>query len=127
MSGRSIALTSRRVPCPTCLVPRFEYCVDPNGVPKERSHDTRIVAARGESDLTPGQIAMLHRLRADPTRAIPPIMRRGLLRRGLIEPAPDPGPTPGHRRSKPPKRRHPLTEAGRAAIGVVSEAGERAA
>ena len=127
MSGRSDALTARRAPCPTCNAPRFEYCVGPDGELKERSHDARIIAARGESDLTPGQLEMLHRLHVDPTRAIPPIMRRGLLRRGLIEPAPDPGPTPGHRRGKPPRRRHPLTEAGRAAIGAVAADAERAA
>lgn len=127
MSGRAISLTARRVPCPTCNAPRFEYCIDAHGELKERSHDARIAAARGASDLTPGQLEMLHRLHDDPARVIPPIMRRGLLRRGLIEPAADPGPTPGHRRGKPPKRRHPLTEAGRAAIGVETASGERAA
>lgn len=127
MSGRSIALTARRAPCPTCAAPRFEYCIGLAGELKSRSHDARIVAALGEPDLTPGHLEMLRRLHADPTRAIPPIMRRGLLRRGLIEPAPHPGPTPGHRRGKPPRRRHPLTDAGRAAIGVVSADRERAA
>jgi hypothetical protein len=127
MPGRCDALTARRVPCPTCAAPRFEYCVEPDGTLKARCHAVRASAARDAPDLTPGHLEMLRKLHGDPTRPIPPPMRRTLLRRGLIEPAQPTVATPGHRRGQAPKRHHPLTDAGRAVIGVVSLSGERGA
>jgi hypothetical protein len=119
MSGRSVVLTARKVPCPTCSAPRFEYCLGADGEPTVRSHRARVAAARGASDITPAQLEALRKLHADPTRYIEPIVRQSLLRRGLII-ALDPSvATDGHRRTRPPKRRHPLTDAGRAAIGVA--------
>lgn len=116
MSGRSTANTARKIPCPDCGVPRFEYCVSAEGSPIVRSHPARVTAARGAPDITPGQLEMLCKLHADPTRHIDPIQRKWLLARGLIE-SPDPPTPPG--RCTRPKRRHPLTELGRHAIGVA--------
>lgn len=119
MSGRSIAMTSLRVPCPTCHAPRFDYCTR-DGELSSRSHPARVQAARGASTVTPAQIEALHKLHVDPTRYLEPIVRISLLRAKLIiSPDGPPGPQPdgGPR----PKRRYPLTDAGRAAIGVAVE------
>lgn len=121
MSGRAIAMTARKVPCPTCGAPRFEYCVDERGDPREfRSHPERVEAARNAPDLTPAHIEMLRKLHADPTRYIEPAMRTSLLKRGLIESLDPPRAPHDHKRTRPPKRRHPLTDAGREAIGVTA-------
>lgn len=123
MSGRAIAMTSRKVACPKCGAPRFEYCIDEKGQPREgRAHSERVEAARNQPDLTPGHIDMLRKLHADPTRYIEPGMRISLLKRGLIVALDPPRAPHEHRRTRPPKRRHPLTDAGRTAIGVVAEA-----
>lgn len=120
MSGSAIAATSRKVPCPTCGAPRFEFCVDSNGNPREgRSHSERVEAARNAPNLTPGAVEMLRKLHADPTRYIEPGMRISLLKRGLIVALDPPNGPHEHRQSRPPKRRHPLTDAGREAIGVT--------
>jgi hypothetical protein len=116
MLGRSIAMTSRRVPCPTCHVPRFEYCLR-DGAISTRSHPERCAAARNASTITPAQIEALHKLHVDPTRYLEPIVRLSLLRAGLVtspDGAPGPQPDGGPRR----RTRHPLTDAGRAVIGV---------
>lgn len=124
MSSRSVVLTSRKVACPTCAAPRFEYCVGPDGASTERSHPARVAAARTAPTITPAQVETLRRLHLDPTRHIEPIVRLSLLRARLIT-SPDPpiGPQPG-RRARKPKRRHLLTDAGREAIGVVVTTGE---
>lgn len=113
------AVTARRVPCPTCGVPRFEYCLNAAGNPTERSHPARVTAARTAPTITPAQLEALRRLHLDPTRYVEPIVRKCLLGAGLVT-SPDgpPGPQPGHRRGRRPKQRLPLTAAGRAAIGV---------
>lgn len=117
MSGRSIVLTARKVACPTCGAPRFEYCVNPDGSVREhRSHEERGKAARNAPDLTPAHIEMLRKLHVDPTRFIEPAMRLSLLKRKLIVALDPPNAPHDHRRTKPPKRRHPLTDAGREAI-----------
>lgn len=122
MSGRAIAMTSRKVPCPKCGAPRFEFCVDPNGEPREgRAHSERVAAARNAPDLTPGHLEMLRKLHVDPTRYIEPGMRISLIKRGLIVALDPPRPPHESRRARPPKRRHPLTDAGREAIGVTVE------
>lgn len=122
MSGRSITSTARKVPCPTCRAPRFEYCINANGQPTERSHPARVAAARTASSITPAQIEALHKLHVDPTRYVEPIVRKALLRGGLVT-SPDgaPGPQLQDRRGRRPKERLPLTKAGREAIGVVVE------
>jgi hypothetical protein len=121
VSGRSVVLTARKIACPTCGVPRFEYCIDADGEPLERSHPARVAAAKQAPAITPGHIEMLRKLHVDPTRYIEPGMRITLLRRGLIESRDPPTAPHEHRRTKPPKRRHPLTDSGRAAIGVTVE------
>ncbi len=120
MSGSAIAMTSRKVACETCKAPRFEYCTNPDGSTREgRSHPARVAAARKAPNLTPAHLEMLHKLHVDQTRYMEPAMRTSLLKRGLIE-SPDPPRAPhDHQRTKPPKRRHPLTDAGREAIGVT--------
>ncbi|HSR79047.1 MAG TPA: hypothetical protein VLN57_20915 [Xanthobacteraceae bacterium] len=120
--SRSVVLTARKVPCPTCGAPRFEYCIDAHGnLCEYRSHPARVIAAREAPDLTPGHIEALRKLHLDPTRYIEPGMRIALLKRKLItDPDPPNGPHE-HRQSKPPKRRHPLTDAGRAAIGELTQ------
>lgn len=120
MSGRSTALTARKVPCPTCGVPRFEYCIGADGEPLERSHPARVADSRGAPNITPAQLVALQKLHADPTRHIEPVIRLTLLRRGLIVSLDPPAAPHERRRSRPPKRRHPLTDLGRAAIGVTS-------
>lgn len=125
MSGRVDAMTARKVPCPTCGAPRFEYCVDGDRVREGRSHPARVEAARGASDLTREHLEMLRKLHADPTRYIQPAMRAGLLKRGLIVALDPPRAPHEHRRTKPAKRRHPLTDAGRAAIGVLATVDEQ--
>lgn len=113
------AKTARKVPCPTCKAPRFEYCLDERGNPKEyRSHPARIEASRSAPDLTPGAVEMLRKLDKDPTRYIEPGMRISLLKRGLIVALDPPNGPHEHRQTRPPKRRHPLTDAGRRAIGI---------
>jgi hypothetical protein len=124
--ARAAAFTARRVACPTCGAPRFEHCLGLAGEILERSHAERVDASRDASDLTPGQLEALRQLHVDPTRRIEPAMRKALLRRRLIEPAAPVGPTPGDRRETAPKRRHPLTAAVRAAIGVEADAQELA-
>lgn len=120
MSGRSIVMTARKVACPTCGAPRFEYCTNPDGTTREyRSHEERGRAARQAPDLTPAHIEMLRKLHVDPTRYIEPGMRISLLKRGLIVALDPPNGPHEHRQSRPPKRRHPLTDAGREAIGVA--------
>lgn len=122
MSGYSVVATARKVPCLTCNAPRFEYCLNPDGSIRESSHPARVAAARQAPSITPAQIETLKKLHADPTRHIEPIVRGCLLRAGLITSLDPPvGPQP-FRRAKRPKRRHPLTDAGRAAIGVTAEA-----
>jgi hypothetical protein len=119
MSGRSLAMTSRRVPCPTCGAPRFEYCLR-DGKMSERSHPARCAAARLEPSITPAQIEALHKLHRDETRYLEPIVRLSLLRLGFIaSPDGSPGPLPGGGSRR--RTRHPLTDAGRAVIGVVVE------
>lgn len=119
MSARSVVNTARKVPCPTCDAPRFEYCVGPRGEPTERSHPARVEAARLAPSITPAQIETLRKLHVDPTRYIEPIVRLCLLRAGLITSPDGPvGPQPDNRRGPRVKHRHPLTDAGRAAIGV---------
>lgn len=119
MSGRSIALTARKVPCPTCGAPRFEFCVNEDGSAREfRSHPARIEAARNAPTLTPAHLEMLRKLHVDATRYIEPAMRISLLKRGLIVSLDPPRAPHEHRRTKPAKRRHPLTDAGREAIGA---------
>ena len=120
MTGRSVVGTARRVACPTCGVPRFEYCVDVDSNLMLRAHAARTAAAKAAPDYTPGQLEMLRRLHADPTRHIEPGMRLWFLRKGLIVALDPPMASHEHRRTRPPKRRHPLTDAGRAAIGVAS-------
>lgn len=123
MSGRAIAMTSRKVACPKCGAPRFEFCVDPAGKPREgRAHSERVEAARLAPNLTPDHLAMLRKLHVDPTRYIEPGMRISLLKRGLIVAIDPPNGPHEHRQTRPPKRRHPLTDAGREAIGVTAEA-----
>lgn len=122
MSGRAIAMTSRKVQCPTCGAPRFEFCVNEDGQPREgRAHSERVEAARNAPNLTPEHIEMLRKLHVDQTRYIEPAMRMSPLKRGLIESLDPPRAPHGHQRTKPPKRRHPLTDAGREAIGVQSD------
>lgn len=123
MSGRAIAMTSRKVACPVCPAKRFEPCIDANGQEREhRSHSERVAAARNAPDFTPGQLEMLRKLHVDPTRYIEPGMRISLIKRGLIVALDPPRPPHEHRRTRPPKRRHPLTDAGREAIGATSSA-----
>lgn len=118
MSGANPTVTARRVACPSCGAPRFEYCVGRDG-PTERSHPARVAAAREAPTLTPAQLEALRKLHVDPTRHLEPIVRITLLRRQLIVALDPPvGPHP-HRRTRPPKRRHQLTPAGREAIGVA--------
>lgn len=117
MAGRTDALTARKIACPLCGAPRFAYCVA-GGVELGRSHPERVLAARGASDLTPGQLKTLQCLHVNPSHYIQPSMRRSLLARQLIVPAPPTVATPGHCQRRPPKRFHPLTDLGRAAIGV---------
>lgn len=119
MSGYSNAATARRVPCPTCNVPRFEYCIGPRGEPTERSHPARVAAARKAPSITPAQFETLKKLHVDPTRHLEPIVRRCLLEAGLITSPDPPVPPSPNRRARLPKRRHPLTDAGREAIGVA--------
>lgn len=56
MSDRSVVATARKVPCPTCHAPRFEYCIGPSGAPTERSHPARVAAARQAPSITPAQV-----------------------------------------------------------------------
>lgn len=121
MSGRVTAMTARKVPCPTCGAPRFEYCTDGDRVRERRSHPARVEAAKQAPDMTSGRLEMLRKLHADPTRHIELAMRIGLLKRGLIVALDPPRAPHAHLRTRPPKRRHPLTAAGRAAIGVLTE------
>lgn len=116
MSSR-IALTARTVACPTCSAARFDYCTLDDGTETVRSHPARVAAARDAPNLTPGQVEALRRLHVDPSRQLAPGMRKSLLDRGLIESL-DPPVAPG-KHFRYPKRRHPLTAAGREAIGVL--------
>lgn len=102
--GRASALTARRAPCPTCHVKRWEYCVGPDGEPAGHSHPARVAAARDVPDPTAAQLEVLQRLHVDPSRHIEPIMRRALLRRGLIKPSAEPGPVPDHQRRRGGRR-----------------------
>lgn len=123
MPDRSVVATARKVPCATCGAPRFEYCRLRAGEHTERSHPARVAAARSAPSITPAQFEALHKLHVDPTRYLEPIVRLSLLRAGLIT-SPDgpPGPQPG---GGPRRRtRHPLTDAGRAVIGVAEPAAE---
>lgn len=122
MSGYSVVATARKVPCPTCNAPRFEYCLNPDGSIRESSHPARVAAARAAPSITPPQIEALKKLHVDPTRYVDPIVRRCLLRYRLVT-APDgpPPPQPDHRRGRRPKQRLLLTDAGRAALGVAAE------
>ncbi len=121
MSASSITSTARKVPCPTCRAPRFEYCTGPRST-TERSHPARVAAARTASSITPAQIEALHKLHVDPTRYVEPIVRKALLHGGLVT-SPDgpPGPQLQDRRGRRPKERLVLTDAGREAIGAVVE------
>ena len=121
MNSRNVAQTSRRVACPTCRVARFEHCLDRNGNPTVKPCPARAAAARDALPITPGHVEMLRRLHVDPTRHIEPGMRIWLLSHKLVASI-DPPTPPGERRARVPKRRHPLTEAGRALIGVTAPA-----
>jgi hypothetical protein len=121
MSDR-IALTARTVDCPTCGAARFSYCTL-DGVETARSHPARAAAARLVLRLSPGQVEALHKLHVDPTRYLSPGTRTSLLKLGLIV-ALDPPVLPG-KHHRYPKRRHPLTDSGRAAIGMGVAAEER--
>lgn len=111
------ALSARTVDCPTCSAPRFELCLR-DGVESARSHPARVEASRLVLNLTPGQFEALRKLHADPARHLDPGTRTSLLKLGLIESI-DPPVAPG-KHLRYPKRRHPLTDAGRAAIGAVA-------
>lgn len=119
MIAGTSAHTARRTACPTCLVPMFEHCVDSDGSEMFHSHPARTAAARTALPLSPTSMKTLHALHVDPTVHIQPSIRLQLIRLQLIETSSDTVATPEHRRGKRPKRRHPLTAAGRAAIGVT--------
>lgn len=118
IAGTSVH-TARRTACPTCLVPMFEHCVSTDGSEMFHSHPARTEAARSALPLSPASMKALHALHIDPTLYIQPATRIALIRLRLIEAAPAAVATPGHRRGKRPLTRHPLTHAGRAAIGVT--------
>jgi len=122
MSGRPECNTARRAECPTCKALMFEYCVNTAGDPLHCSHPARVLAAKEAPALTRQRFEMLQLLDEDPTRYIHPSMRTALLRLNLIERSPEPRPTPGHRNYKRPKRSHPLTQAGRAALALARKA-----
>lgn len=115
------SLTARRAPCPRCKAERFAYCVNDDGTETERSHPERVAAAKLESDLTPAMHETLKKLHLDPTRELHPTVRDCLLKRGLIEQLDPPLGPQGKQHRQRPKRRFPLTDAGRAAIGVTDE------
>ncbi|HET9893179.1 MAG TPA: hypothetical protein VFQ42_22065 [Mycobacterium sp.] len=119
--SKSASAAARRVACPACGVPELALCVEPWGAERTRSHPERIASARAVPDLTPPQLLALRKLHADPTRHIEPGTRLSLLRKQLIAPCEAPGPMPQHRRGPRPKRNHPLTEAGRKAIGLPAD------
>jgi len=115
------AITGRLVPCATCNAQIFNHCVDANGNEIANSHPGRLAAAAASpfAHMNPSRFEMLRKLHLDPTTRIQPSMRSALIRLELILPAQPTGPTPGHmRRRKGPVSYHPLTAAGRAAIGV---------
>lgn len=121
MTHRSATYTARRVPCPTCHAPRFEYCLSLKGEPQERSHPERCRLAEQGPGITPAMEESLRRLHIDEYARLEPIVRLTLLRRGLVtSPDPAPGPT-GSDLRRPKRRRHPLTDLGREAIGVQVE------
>lgn len=125
MNNRDAAYTARRIACPRCGAVRFADCVDQTGQELARSHRERIAAARTAPKITPGQIEALRKLHVDPTRYLEPGTRNALLRHGLIT-SPDPRTPPQGAWGRVPKRRHLLTDAGRAAIGVVTTSAEPA-
>lgn len=116
MSGSAIAGTARKIACPRCHVSRFDHCIGPDGVELFHAHPERCVAARSVHGLTPSHVDALRKLHADPTRTLHPAIRETLIKRGFIEQAPAVPPPRGGRYLIYPKRSHPLTDAGRAAI-----------
>jgi len=114
--------TSRRIACPTCGAQVNEYCTVA-GVQHARSHPARARAAETLGSLTTHMLRTLRKIATDGTVHIDPSTRISLRNRGLIVAIDGPrSPSPSRRAHLPP-RRHQLTEAGRAAIGVASATG----
>lgn len=115
------SITARRVPCPRCRAERFDYCTHEDGSIRYTSHPERVAAAKLESDLTPAMDEALRKLHVDPTRVLHPTVRDSLIKRGLIVAMDPPLGPQGKKLARRPRRRFPLTDAGREAIGVATE------
>lgn len=110
--------TARRVPCSTCGAPRHEYCVDAAGAPRMRCHPARAAGAVGVPPMTPDQSRLLRAIAVDESTHLEPGMRRALIARGWIVSL-DPRHAAGDlSRRRRRARRHRLTSAGCAAIGL---------
>lgn len=110
--------TARRAPCPTCGVRAHEYCTEA-GEERALSHPARVAAAAGIVPITSSQREALRSVLANESKYIDPSMRKSLLDRGWIVSLDPRHPPGGETKRRLPPRRHRVTDAGRAAIGVA--------
>lgn len=123
--SRSTHATALRAECPRCKSPPMEWCVNPDGSPRQQSHPERSRAAQSVPVITDDQLQALDRIHTDPSapisRPVEIALRNKRWIRALDPPTP-PAPE-GTRYLKRPKRRYEVTAAGQWARENARRAG----